>query len=307
MLDKVHPFEGCAKLSERIFLLESAQVQDSQEEAGKQIGNSNSRLEPDTIILFTWGNGSPKHVSKYVDEYRKLYTSSRIIIVLCGLLESMIASIDKHTEEMIPVVKAAFPPRGPEAPPPRILVQIMSNSGAVSFLATVFAYKKLRLSLGQWAPTTFPHTLLVCDSTPGGLHFWSSIPRWSQALALSTGAVVPLPTFLMRWMFAVFAVIVNIISLLSGWHKIQIGRALAAGIRNSNLMSMEAKRLYLYSKRDELVPWEHIEEHVAVARGMGYDCTMERFDKSPHVGHMRMYGDRYWGAIESSWRAAVGK
>jgi len=305
MPDKTpYSFRNYKVLSNKIYLLEPLP---------HELSKQQTTTSPTTIIIFAWGDGHPKHVAKYADGYRALYPTSRIIVVLCTLMESMLQSISAHSKSMQPVVEAVFPSlktnTTPNTDENRILVQIMSNSGAVSFIATILAYKAMRQEkgMGEDLPEMFPHTLLVCDSTPGGLHFWPNISRWSKALSLATPIWVPIPVILVRALWSIFLIAVQGVSWFTGWHKTQIGRTLAEGIKDPELMSTKAKRLYLYSKGDELVRWEDVEEHVAVARERGYDCEMERFEKSEHVGHMRMYGEMYWGAIAKAWEDAVGE
>jgi len=61
-------------------------------------------------------------------------------------------------------------------------------------------------------------------------------------------------------------------------------------------------RLYLYSKIDELIPYKDVEAHGREARERGVEVRMERFEKSTHVGHARVEGERYWKAIGEVWR-----
>lgn len=299
MLDKAPPFQDYTALSDKIYLLEPDQHEVDQ------LDTAISTKEPTTIIIFGWGDGQPKHIAKYADGYHKLYPTSRIIVVLCTLVEAMINSIDTHTQSMRPVLDGGLLPQENSADPDRILVQIMSNSGAVGFIATILAHRATRLSMGEADPKPFAHTLLVCDSVPGGFAFWENVMRWSRALALASTAWAPLPVVVMQALWGVFLVGVEGLSSTAGRKGDQVGRMLAEGIQDPNLMSTATTRLYLYSKSDELIRWEDVEEHVAVAREKGYRCIVERFEDSPHVGHMRMYPDRYWDAIARAWESAV--
>lgn len=207
---------------------------------------------------------------------------------------------------MRPVIAATFTPNKDNPELDRILVQIMSNSGAVSFITTCLAYKALHSTLGEGSPRLFPHDLLVCDSVPGSRSFWENMSRWSRALALASAEWAPLPVLPMQALWFAFLFTIEGLSWITGWHENQIGRLFAEGVEDTDLMSAAATRLYLYSKKDELVHWEDVEEHVAVAVDQGYRCITERFEESPHVGHMRMYPERYWDAIARAWDSAVG-
>jgi hypothetical protein len=63
-------------------------------------------------------------------------------------------------------------------------------------------------------------------------------------------------------------------------------------------------RLYVYSKKDELVPWEEVEEHVSQAKALGINVKAEVFAQSPHVGHARMDPAKYWSAVGEAWATA---
>lgn len=301
MLEKEQAFQGYTRLSDKIFLFEPHQQEIDE------LQTPTSTTEPTTIIIFAWGDGLPKHVAKYADGYHDLYPNSRIIVVLCTLIESMYQSISRHSRAMQPVIDATFLTKDKKSNTEldHILIQIMSNSGAVSFLATLLAYKNFRISMGNTDPEPLPHTLLVCDSVPGSFSFWPNLARWSRALALVSVSWVPLPAILLQSLWATFLVTTEVFFWVSGWKEDQVGRILAEGIRDPKVMSTRVPRLYLYSKGDELVSWEDVEEHVAVARGRGYKCFVERFEESPHVGHMRRYPERYWGAIKRAWESSV--
>ena len=72
---------------------------------------------------------------------------------------------------------------------------------------------------------------------------------------------------------------------------------------NASLLPKEAKRLYIYSKTDALIPYKDVESHIEDTRRAGLDSTAERFEESPHVAHMRTDGDRYaWtGMTRRKW------
>jgi hypothetical protein len=70
-------------------------------------------------------------------------------------------------------------------------------------------------------------------------------------------------------------------------------------------MAAPALRLFLYSKEDDLIWWEDLEEQAANARSKGYTTVLERFEGSPHVGHMRAHPEQYWSTILRCWKQAM--
>lgn len=67
-----------------------------------------------------------------------------------------------------------------------------------------------------------------------------------------------------------------------------------------------ARRLYLYSKEDELIHWGDIEGQAAVARTAGYEVDTTVFTGSGHVSHMRADPEKYWAAIQFAWKKSLG-
>lgn len=76
------------------------------------------------------------------------------------------------------------------------------------------------------------------------------------------------------------------------------------GFRRTNenvLTSIQAAvavpRLYLYSKADEMVRRQDVEEHAELARNMGCMVYMVPFETSSHVAHIREDETKYWCAV----------
>ncbi|KAH8901200.1 hypothetical protein GQ53DRAFT_590306, partial [Thozetella sp. PMI_491] len=290
-------FPGFTSVSEKIHILEPALDNASR-------GTENSIESPETIVLCTWGGGKVKHINKYIDGYRALFPASRLILVESSMFETMFCTVEKHTQSMLPLLDGLFPPRcGKEGCySKRTLIHVMSNSGGVSFVSSIIAYQN-RQAQGNQQP--FPHTLLICDSTPGALTISEVVTRASMALAISTPQWVPVPTTVMHglWAFVLF-VTFSVSGLVLGGRE--IGWKYEDGIHNPKFTSpTETTRLYLYSKADKLVLWEDIEKSIAVAKEMAYNCLVERFEKSAHVSHASEDPERYWGAISNAWETAV--
>ncbi len=64
-------------------------------------------------------------------------------------------------------------------------------------------------------------------------------------------------------------------------------------------------RLYMYSRADDMVPWDQVQQHAERTRGLGWDVRTEVFEDSPHVAHARAYPERYWHAVKSLWNDAL--
>lgn len=172
----------------------------------------------------------------------------------------------------------------------------MSNGGGMFYAAALNAY-------AQEHKTALPHRLLTLDSAPGGDGFWPNIGRWSRAMALGVAPLLPWPFVVTQGLCAGALGTIQLVERL-------LGRPSAATFsrRAANqpaLESLDAHRLYLYSKTDEIIGWEDVVSHAADARQQGYTVATEEFVGSPHVGHMRQHPQQYWAAIGGAWTAAT--
>lgn len=69
-------------------------------------------------------------------------------------------------------------------------------------------------------------------------------------------------------------------------------------------MNSQTPRLYVFSKKDELVPWQGVQQHVEAAKKSGLSVWCEVYEKSAHVAHMRLDPKRYWASIQDLWQIA---
>ena len=69
-------------------------------------------------------------------------------------------------------------------------------------------------------------------------------------------------------------------------------------------MKSQTPRLYVFSKKDELVPWKAVQQHAEAAKTSGLNVRCEVFEESAHVAHMRVDPKRYWASIQDLWEIA---
>lgn len=119
-------------------------------------------------------------------------------------------------------------------------------------------------------------------------------------MALGTAAWFPWPFGMTQSIWAMFLCV-------NSFYAWTIGRESAGAwsvraVNNEQFEVPDAKRLYMYSKEDDLIGWEDIETHVAESRELGRKADTEMFSGSGHVGHMRKFPMQYWGAIQRAWQ-----
>lgn len=201
---------------------------------------------------------------------------------------------------MLPVVDTIFPtPTGSGDEEERVLIHAMSNTGAIFAAAAVVGYQRR-----HGTDKTFPHKLLICDSTPGSLDFASQVGRWSHAMAVGTAKFFPWPAIITQGLWYIF--------LWANWAWERLRGSEPSGVWANRVMtdksitSTDSHRLYMYSKEDEIIGWKDLEENVAGVKALGWPVDLEMFEGSPHVGHMRLHPEQYWNKISNAWKEAVG-
>ncbi|KAM7199026.1 Eukaryotic protein of unknown function (DUF829) domain containing protein [Rhypophila sp. PSN 637] len=268
-----------------------------------------SHTDPTTVILYSWGDALPKHVSKYVEGYRTLYPAAKIVLIFSPILKALYTTLSVRSKTMIPVIEAVFGVGSTTTLVPRlslarqncpaakrVLVQVMSNTGGINFASTLHAYRQL---VGPDAPP-FPVDVMVCDSTPGSTVFMTNIGPWSKALAVGAASYLPWPFFVTRALAVVFLAAVNGMAVLM--RETSAAVFSTAAVNDPHLLDIKARRLYLYSKEDDIIYWQDIEKHAAAAREKGYQVAEgEMFEGTGHVGHLKGHPEQYWRAIRRVW------
>ncbi|UNI18176.1 hypothetical protein JDV02_004460 [Purpureocillium takamizusanense] len=309
---------GFTALSDQVFVRDATTSTASTTSDG-------SDDDPTTVIIYGWGDGLPKHVAKYADGYRELFPAARQVVVLSPIARAMFSDLRQRAEHMEPVVKAVFggddddegtgttsnktegnSSSSNSTRAPRVLVHTMSNTGAVNYAATLHAYREAQqqqLRNNSTTPTPMPHDLLIMDSTPGSTEMSAAnVSRWSRAMAIGTAAWFPWPRAATQ---AIWAAVL----CLNALYAAVIGRESAGAwsrraVNDGAYEAPAARKLYLYSREDDLIAWEDVEAHAAEARERGWEPDVELFEGSGHVGHMRRHPRQYWGAIRASWEKA---
>ncbi|KAK4171680.1 hypothetical protein QBC36DRAFT_365636 [Triangularia setosa] len=268
--------------------------------------------DPTTVIIYGWGDAAPKHLSKYVTGYTTLFPYARLILIFSPILKTLYQTLDARSKTMIPVIEALYGPissLSPSAIPSkseskeRILLQVMSNTGGMNLAATMYAFTRAQ---GTESAQVFPYDLMVLDSTPGSTAFFPNIAPWSRAMAIGASRILPfVPFIFIQTMAVVFLAMLHGIGQIMG--ATSAAMFSVAAVNDPALSDITSKRLYLYSKEDDIIHWEDIEKHAADARSKGWDVSAETFEGTSHVGHMKAHPERYWIAISTAWKDAVKK
>jgi hypothetical protein len=248
--------------------------------AGKD-DESAEMSSPSMIVLCTWIGAGKKHIAKYTAEYRRRYPNTTPLVCETSVYSMFFGgSITEERDTILEHIHSAA--NGHDGRP--IVLHAFSNGGA---------FKALRLTESVKAKTgsTVPFTATIFDSCPGTM----DRSTLSEALSLS------LPRNFILNFIGLYVIWISV--LLYALTQNAFGRENAAmkGRRKLNeapLFSKNVPRLYLYSKKDELVSWEVVQEHARDARRKGYEVVGEVFEEAPHCLLLREDGKRYWGAVD---------
>ncbi|KAH8156072.1 hypothetical protein CIB48_g12174 [Xylaria polymorpha] len=181
MAVKAPAIPGYTPITNRIFIRNEETGSDS-----KSVGRKTTAADPTTILVYGWGDGNPKHVSKYSEGYHALFPSARIVMIINPILAATTQTLPKRTEAMRPIIDTCFPTKDDGSE--RVIMHVMSNTGGIFAAATLNAYRE------RYGPdAALPHHLCVSDSTPGSLNFGSEVWRWARAMAMGVPKWFPLP------------------------------------------------------------------------------------------------------------------
>lgn len=134
-------------------------------------------------------------------------------------------------------------------------------------------------------PHTFPAKTIVVDSAPGS-DALSGLLR-----AFTTG----IRSRIIR--YAAYAALTAVWSASKIFsfvfpRKLLVIDKLRDDLVNPDVLPRDAKRLYIYSKTDQLIRYQDVESNISAARRQGVDVKTEEYRDSPHVAHARTDGKR---------------
>lgn len=252
-----------------------------------------SPVPPPELILFaSWMGAGDKHIAKYITRYQALYPTAQILLVKSDPQHVLIPSLGARAAAPATSIIRSIIPDDHHGPEPRLLVHAMSNAGSAvkSGLYTAFAASGGGAD-GQTAQPQLPLHCTVFDSTPGEFTYRGSVAAYGATLPPGWRRAVALP--LVHLLVIVYWV----------WNAVS-GRDVLrywGGRHNDRALVREARRSYVYSEEDMLIPWRAVERHAAEARQRGFEPRLEKFTGSSHVAHMVRDPERYWRVVRETW------
>lgn len=293
------PFEPLQPLASNIFLYEPRLSQDHR-----------PREDPPLIILCTWVGGAvPRHINKYVAPYLHLYPHSCILLITTHILDISVRSFSSVRARLKPARDAIRRILGLEGvgvgvgddrdarasagPGSGALLHAFSHGGCNTAVQLALSMSEDGDWIGERGLRHFPVQAVVFDCCPGD----DSFLRMYNAAAVSFPRASPIGSFESVLLYPSIAAIFG----LQRAGFMNSVRRLRDEINDPAVFG-SARRLYLYSAADDMVPWYDVQAHVEEARTRGFQADGLMFRDSPHCALIQEDAARYWGAIQAFWR-----
>lgn len=241
------------------------------------------------ILLFAWNAAAAKHIAKYTLSYQRLFPSSQIILQRC-YTPDMFTRSARYATLLSPALDITHEHTTSGGP---VLVHSFSNGGGNQVNEFAKAWKRKYNS-------KLPMQVQIMDSSP------TKGPWMKSYAAISAG----LPkTLFWKWFGGLLVHMLLLGSFLVNMIRGRENKmvVLCREMNDDSVFDNSVPRVYLYSRVDEMVGYEEVEEHAAIAKRKGWDLTMVRFEKSGHCGHVREDEQKYWGTILEAWAKSNGR
>lgn len=234
--------------------------------------------DPSLYVYCSWMGAAPKHIAKYTNGFKKLYPNTTILLVESTLPNMFLGS---DLTAAVEVVNSISKLAG--AQKPNIVLHSCSNGGGTNAIWLANQLTK--------ANEPSPFSRIIMDCNPGK----GEAKAATEAMAMS----LPGPAFVRyigSWMIYSTTIVMMGIYMTFGWEDM-ITR-LRRLFNESKIISLKASKLYIYSKNDALVRWEHVHEHSEEAKQKGYAVREEVFTQAAHAALLMEDSERYWNAVK---------
>ena len=241
---------------------------------------------PSLVVLCTWMSAARKHISKYTQQYRQRYPDADILVIESGVAEMVYRSNPSQQLWLQPARDVLLSHTSQHArghSQRQAVLHIFSNGGSQCAIQLV---SSLPENVRRQA-----FSAIIFDSCPGTATYQRTI----QALTLSMPK-----SSLTRYLGPPILHIVLCLLYLA----LFLTRAddsitrIRKQLSDHKLFNPEVPRLYIYSKADQLVPYQDVKSHADDAKVQGYRATSEvLFETSAHCAHAMAYKEQYWEAV----------
>lgn len=241
---------------------------------------------PSLIVLCTWMSANRKHIAKYTQQYRQRYPDADILVVESGVADMVYRTDHSQQQQLLParhILLSHISDITESDGRRQAILHVFSNGGAQC---------AIQLATGL-PPGIRRHAFsaIIFDSCPGT----ATYQRTVQAMSLSMPRS-PFTKFLGPPILHLVLCLLFLALFVTGTEDV-ITR-IRKRLNDHVLFSTEVPRLYIYSKADQLVPYQDVKSHADDAKRKGYLGAQELlFEASAHCAHAMVHKDQYWEAI----------
>ncbi|KAK2789325.1 hypothetical protein FQN53_002167 [Emmonsiellopsis sp. PD_33] len=240
--------------------------------------NPDPQTQTPTICLLFWMDAAPRIAIKFAQEYITRFPTSRIICMFTLARDLLLKTNQKaQSTRVAPFVNALTKPSGEP-----LHVHAFSNGGTFTLHHIALGFRKI-------TDQPLPIKSFIIDSAPGRTSLATSARAFSMAV----------PKFFIFRILGVCAVwaVLTAMYVYAKLRRLPDPMELARGTLNDlKFIGGGGERCYIYSERDELIRSRDVEDHAKQAKAKGWLVSLEKFD-APHVAHMRVDPERYWGVV----------
>lgn len=144
---------------------------------------------------------------------------------------------------------------------------------------------------------------MVLDSCPGDGGLQATQRAFSTAIR--NPIVRTLIGFFIRILYLIMSVQKAVLR-----RKLNTVDIMKAQLNNTKLLpwfGKHTRRLYIYSTKDDLIPYHEVEKHASEAEKSGFIVKQRRFEDSAHVAHARAHPEDYWQEVQTLWEEACSQ
>lgn len=242
-----------------------------------------AKHEGPLIILCTWMSAVPKLVARYADRFVSEFPKSSIVLITISVSDFVRLSETEWSERVAPAIDVILA----SAPGRSLHACAYSNGGAQALVQLARTYharthhalpiKKLVLDSAPGSPEiTVSHRAMLLSINP---------PKWSYPLAW------PLLWVYLGLMW-IYMIVCNVENPVEGTRQ---------RLNDPQLFeTAKSERVYIYSKEDQMVPWDWVEASARLAEKKGWNTKLELFKGSKHVAHAALDKERYWAIVRQT-------
>lgn len=250
-----------------------------------QPSTSNDTSPKSIIILCTWMAAQPKLISRYADHLISDFPQSIILLITTSVGEFINLPSETWSQRLDPLVEVLL--SYPEVP---LRGCVYSNGG-------VHALNQLAGAYQSRTGSTLPIERLVIDSAPGSPEI--GVSHRAMILSLQPPSYAYHLASVILWIY--LGMYWTYKTLFGVENPIQVVRDRLNDTRLYKVGEDE-ERVYIYSKTDQLVPWDSVESSANEAEKKGWEIKLEMFQGSKHVAHAVVDKERYWKTVSDTLR-----